>query len=246
MAFRGKSVWIHDISQELPAALALELARLGNYVLASGRDEVTLRRLIERGRGAIDGFTLDLSDHGSRLEAADRLAVMTDRLDLTICQSTPYAGPILHPVQGESMQQLTEHLFTNVVHFVDLAMPLQRRVAKPQLLVINPMQRSAPHRSHPYRAPEAALEAFVRSLSKEDPYRRHLANLVVLQAAASNPLATAASAKPLARQIIDSMEQTRFPIYIPPKPGRMRRMLAWRPAGWYRSRHKLTASAKGG
>lgn len=241
MGIRGKSVWIHDASHDLTADLALELAQMGNHVVVSGRDEMSVQRLIARGDGAIVGFPFDIASREARERAAAALSVMTDKLDIAICHNTPDSTAGLHLLQGSTMEHLTASLFTNAVHFVTMATPLLKQAARPRLLLINAMDRLAPHRREVYRAPEAALESFSRTLARDETYKKFSVNLLLVNA----PLAgSAPQGATLSRQIIAAIGQPGLTIRIPPRRSRLRQILAWRPRSGYRMRDGLTILEK--
>lgn len=245
MAIRGKSIWIHDISEELAGALALELSQMGNHVLVSGRDEVAMRRLAELSGGAISGFALDLQDRESRERATAGLSVLTDTLDIAICHNNPENPGAVPGLQGRVMEQLTSGLFFDAVRFVEIATPLLQLSAKPQLLIINTLDKAMPYRRDLYRAPDAALESFTRALARDESYRKFSVNLALVDKAASPVTAAGNASLSLPRQIIAAMGQAQMPIRIPPRQNRLRQFLAWRPRGWYRSGIGLASAQKG-
>jgi NAD(P)-dependent dehydrogenase (short-subunit alcohol dehydrogenase family) len=166
MQITGKNIWLTGATSTLGQELARQLAAAGNHVIASGRDETALQRLVEDTGGAISRLALDLADPASMQRAAARLGIITDRLDLLIIGAQRCESIDPNHFNPTAIQRVMEVNFAGAMATVATALPLMRRAPRPHIIFISSLKTLLPApRAEAYGSSKAALEYFARSLA---------------------------------------------------------------------------------
>ena len=162
----GKVVWVTGASSGLGKSLALELARQGNQVIASGRDADALAALATEHEN-LHPLRFDITDDRALEEAPARLSSLAGHLDQVIlnagvCEYLDFPNP-----DWDAARRVMEVNFFGSVKCMQIALPLLRRSREPRphLVVIGSQVTAAPFpRAEAYGASKAALQYFCDSL----------------------------------------------------------------------------------
>lgn len=166
MNLTGKTIWLTGATSDLGRQLALQLAARGNHVIASGRNETALQRLVEDSGGAITRLALDLTDRGSMDRAATRLHIVTNKLDMVILNAGTCEYLNARHFDSALVHRVMEINFSGAVDTIAIALPLLEKASKPRIVVISTLGTLLGlARTEAYCASKAALESFARSLA---------------------------------------------------------------------------------
>jgi NAD(P)-dependent dehydrogenase (short-subunit alcohol dehydrogenase family) len=166
MHITGNTIWLTGATSGLGRELALQLAAAGNHVIASGRNETALQRLVEDSGGVITRLALDLTDRASMARAVERLHIVTNKLDMVIVNAgtCEYLDP--RHFDSALVRRVMEVNFSGAVDTIAAALPLLQRASKPRIVVISSLDAVLGlARTEAYGASKAALESFARSLA---------------------------------------------------------------------------------
>ena len=163
---RGKTIWITGASSGIGQAVASRLALDGNFVIASSRSEEKLQSLKARFPKHIALLACDVGDSDSMVKAAEKLASITDFLDIAIvCAGTcEYDdGPKLDEAMYQRVMQTN---FFGALATIRIALPLlQAAKEKPLLVGVGSIVvRAAFPRAEAYGASKAAFDYLFQSL----------------------------------------------------------------------------------
>lgn len=162
----GRCIWVTGASHGLGRALALQLAREGNYVIASARSHIALTELALQHPGRIKIFPLDVSGQLNLEKTAKQLREITDYLDIVICAAgvCEYEDNLhFDPSMYERMMDVN---FMGVVRIFNIALPLLRKAQqRAQFVAISSLSTCLGlPRAEAYGASKAALNYFMQSL----------------------------------------------------------------------------------
>jgi NAD(P)-dependent dehydrogenase (short-subunit alcohol dehydrogenase family) len=242
MAISGKTIWLTGATSGIGRALALALAKMGNHVIASGRNEVALRQLSEDCHGAISPMQLDVTDASSIEYAGSRLSVITDSLDMVIANARDCE--YLDPSHFDSamIKRIMAVNFFGAVSTVELALPLLRKASRPQIVVVSSLSTLVAFGgAEAYGASKAALEYFARSLAI-DLVPAKIAVSIVRPGFVATPLADKnhfampfmLSPEQASDRIIKGIDKRKAMIEFPRRLSWPLKLLAGLPALWYR------------
>lgn len=242
MAISGKTIWLTGATSGIGRALAVALARMGNHIIASGRNELALRQLSEDSKGAISPLQLDLTDPSSVELASARLSVITDSLDIVIANAgdCEYLDPAHFDV--DIFKRIMAVNFFGAVHTVKMALPLLRQASRPQIVVISSLSTVVAFGgAGAYGASKAALEYFASSLAI-DLAPQDIAISIVRPGFVDTPLTDKnhfampfiLSPQQASNRIIKGMDKRQRMIEFPKRLSWPLKLLAGFPAIWYR------------
>lgn len=163
----GKCIWVTGASSGMGKALALRLAKEGNYVIASGRRKNNLEALSVTAGGRLVPLVFDVNTNTDGLrEVKKQLSEITDYLDIVICCAgiCEYEDDLsFDPAMYERVFGVN---FLGVIRTLHIAMPfLRASKLRPHIVTIGSLSSTAPFpRAEAYGASKAALEYFMKAL----------------------------------------------------------------------------------
>lgn len=167
MAIHNRCIWLIGATSGIGKALALELARQNNFVIASGRNAQALDQLAVAAQGKIKPLAFDVTASGAELGVASQaLGAITDYLDCVIyCAGIcEYENELaFDPVMYERVFAVNFHGAVKTMH---IAMPLLRRASdRPQVALVGSLSSVVGFpRAEAYGASKAALDYFAQAL----------------------------------------------------------------------------------
>ena len=235
MNITGKTIWITGASTGIGAQLARELARMGNHVIASGRNETALRRLATDEAGAITPLRLDITDPEAIRRAQRELAVLSHSLDIVIATAADFE----YVERGQVDMGVLEHMirvnYLGAAQTAALGLPLLRRASRPQLAFVSSLTTGLPlGRAKAYGASKAALEYLAQALAV-DLQTAGIAVTVIrpgYAASGARPIPLALPLEVASSRIIDGLARRKPLIQFPRRLAWMIRLLAMFPGAW--------------
>jgi len=176
MMISNEVIWVTGASSGIGKAVALQLAKQGNKVIASGRNTTKLSSLASESTNIV-ALETDLT----AMTAADiqtQLSSHTDHLDrIFLCAGDCLYFEIEQP-QWQIMKQVMEINFHGTVMAIEAALPLLTRKASAQhkghIIAVSSLATAAPFpKAEAYGASKAALSYFLSSL-RLDLANRHI------------------------------------------------------------------------
>ncbi|AOS98164.1 putative oxidoreductase [Microbulbifer aggregans] len=164
-AIRDKTIWITGASSGIGKALALRLARNNNFIIVSSRGRDSLLELQKAAPKHIRVLDCDVGDDAAMEEAGDRLASLTDHLDMVVaCAGTcEYDDGLTLDV--ESYRRVFDANFFGVVNTLRQALPLLAHSKKPVFAAVGSLSSVVGFpRAEAYGASKAALGYFLDSV----------------------------------------------------------------------------------
>lgn len=163
---QGKTIWLTGATSGIGLSLAKQLAAMGNHVIASGRNETALQRLVDETDGAISKLPIDLTDDLSVTQGEQKLSVLTDTLDLVIVNAGNCEYLDIEQFDSDLIERVFAINFFGAVQTVKVALPLLANASSPQIAVISSLSTVVPFgRAEAYGASKAALEYFANSMA---------------------------------------------------------------------------------
>lgn len=124
----GRVVWVTGASSGIGRALALNLARRGDRVAVSARNEAELRSLADEAKGeagSIHPFPLDITDVETCTETVQKISDELGPIDLAILNAGTH-----HPIEAEAFEaaDLTRLIGINLLGTGNCLDPLLKRM----------------------------------------------------------------------------------------------------------------------
>ncbi len=161
-----RCVWVVGASKGIGRALATQLARRGNFVIASARNEGALIALATELESRVKIVKFDVGDTDELPRVREQLTEVTDYIDTVI-----FCAGIC---EYEDKLQFDPHMyervfntnFTGLVRTLNVAIPFLRASDKcPHIVAVSSLSTSVAFpRAEAYGASKAALDYFIRSL----------------------------------------------------------------------------------
>ncbi|GAA5524479.1 fatty acyl-CoA reductase [Microbulbifer aestuariivivens] len=178
-AIRDKTIWITGASSGIGKALALRLAKNNNFVIVSSRGRDSLLELQKTAPKNIRVLDCDVGDDKAMEEAGDRLASLTDHLDMVFaCAGTCEYDDGLK-LKLESYRRVFDANFFGVVNTLRQALPLLSHSKQPVFAAVGSLSSVVGFpRAEAYGASKAALGYFLDSVRADTSrVRLHVAHI---------------------------------------------------------------------
>lgn len=177
-------IWITGATSGLGEALAIQLAKQNNLVIASGRNQHKLLSLANQYSN-IKPLVFDVTDRSQLQETRDQLVELSNgfrseqssasgHIDRVILNAgdckyfeleDSLANDDLDSANWEAFDQMLDTNFFGAVNSIRIALPLLKKADRGHLVVISSMARLAPFpKAEAYGASKAALSYLVDSL----------------------------------------------------------------------------------
>jgi NAD(P)-dependent dehydrogenase (short-subunit alcohol dehydrogenase family) len=165
-AVRNRCIWITGASSGLGRELAIQLAKAGNFVIASARSQNALSELAGLYPGRIKPLRLDVSSQLDKQAASAELLEVTDYLDMVICAAGICEYEDNLSFDPAIYQRQLDVNFLGVVRVFNLALPLLKRAQnRPHFVAISSLSTCVGMpRAEAYGSSKAALNYFIQSL----------------------------------------------------------------------------------
>jgi short-subunit dehydrogenase len=162
----GRCVWITGASSGLGKALAIELARAGNFVIVSARSQLALAELAKQYPGKIKTLPLDVSRNLDLQTTATQIREITDYLDMVICAAGICEYEDNLRFNPEMYERTFDINFLGVVRILNIALPLLKKAqSRPHFVAISSLSSCVGFpRAEAYGSSKAALNYFMQSL----------------------------------------------------------------------------------
>ena len=242
VAMQGKTVWVVDAINPLGNALATALNKQGNFVIASGNDSESLSHLVRSSGGAIAELRLDLNDGASVDAAKQRLATLSDRLDVVVANHVMHEFSALDRFNAELCGRQMNSNYLAMVRTLEIGIPMLRRSRAPHIVCAGSAVTRLPlSGAEAYGASAAASEYFARALAGELKEQK-IAVSIVRAGVVSGPRREpddwtsrfAVSADEAARRLLAGMERRKRLIYLPRRLGWLAAVAGILPSAWMR------------
>lgn len=162
----NRCIWITGASSGLGRELARQLAKAGNFVIASGRSQRALAELASEYPGRIKSLPLDVSIQLDAKAALSQLRDITDYLDMVICAAgiCEYEDNLVF--DPALYQRQVDVNFLGVVRIFNLALPLLKAAQhRAHFVAVSSLSSCVGlPRAEAYGASKAALNYFMQSL----------------------------------------------------------------------------------
>lgn len=157
----SRRVWITGGGSGIGAALARNLAAMGDMVVVSGRRPAPLEQLAAEYPGRIEALPLDVADRDAVRQAMERLGPV----DLAVLAAGDHQPTPAGDFRAEAVRHLVEVNLMGVVHCVEALLPamLERRHGHLVLVASVAGYRGLPTAAG-YSASKAAVIALAESL----------------------------------------------------------------------------------
>jgi NAD(P)-dependent dehydrogenase (short-subunit alcohol dehydrogenase family) len=165
-AISNRCIWIIGASSGLGRELAIQLAKAGNFVIASARSQNALAELASLHPGRIKPLRLDVSAQLDEQAASAELLEITDYLDMVICAAGICEYEDNLSFDPANYQRQLDVNFLGVVRVFRLALPLLKRAQnRPHFVAISSLSTCVGMpRAEAYGSSKAALNYFMQSL----------------------------------------------------------------------------------
>ena len=162
----GRCIWITGASSGLGKALAVELARAGNFVIVSARSEIALANLAKQYPGRIKILPLDVSRTLDLQKASAQIREISDYLDMVICAAGICEYEDNLHFNPEMYERTLDINFLGVVRVFNIALPLLKKAqTRPHFAAISSLSTCVGlPRAEAYGSSKAALNYFMQSL----------------------------------------------------------------------------------
>jgi NAD(P)-dependent dehydrogenase (short-subunit alcohol dehydrogenase family) len=161
-----RCIWITGASSGLGKALAIELARAGNFVIVSARSQLALADLAKQYPGKIKVLPLDVSRNLDLQTTATQIREITDYLDMVICAAGICEYEDNLRFNPEMYERTFDINFLGVVRILNIALPLLKKAqSRPHFVAISSLSSCVGFpRAEAYGSSKAALNYFMQSL----------------------------------------------------------------------------------
>src|SRR5215510_1013126 len=108
-----KTILITGATAGIGRHAALELARQGHHVIATGRRESALESLAKEATGTLDAIRMDVTDKSSVRAAAEKIDLLTDGQGVDVLVNNAGYGQ-MGPIEEVTDAELRRQYDTNV------------------------------------------------------------------------------------------------------------------------------------
>lgn len=170
---QGKVAFITGATSGIGYASALEFARRGGHVAATGLNEESLQALrqavvdLPSPHGDLLALVADVRDHAALTEAAAAAEARFGRLDILVANAgVGQRGSIAESAWAD-LETLLRTNIDGVLHSIRACVPAMRRAGGGRIILISSISAGAPM---PYAAAYGASKTFVSSLASSLRY----------------------------------------------------------------------------
>ena len=241
-SLHDKTIWITGASSGIGYELALQLAEMGNYVIATARNIEKLHQLVSLCPEKIIALPGDISDASNRNQLTSALHEITDTLDVLVMSAGVVGYEDNLNLSPEMYQRVFATNFFGLVNTLAVAKPfLEKSQNKAHVVGLSSMSMMIGFpRAQAYGASKAAADYFLHSLCVDLPQRKFDVS-VVRPGFIKTPMTDAndfampflMSAEDAASRIIKGMLKRKRLIEFPSRLGWIIRMLSFFPSLWY-------------
>ena len=252
-ALTNKTIWITGATSGMGRGLAIRLAKMGNFVIASSRRVEELSLLEQEYPSAIKGLPFDVADKQQLTKVKNELAAITDQLDMVIMSAgvADYEDDL--SFHAELYEKVFSVNFFGAVNTMSLAMPLLKRAeGRAHIVGVSSLSVVAGlPRAQAYGASKAAFEYFLDSLRSDLPPKKYDVTIirpgfVTTPMTAKNDFAMPFEipADEAVDAMIAGMNKRARRFSFPWQLSGVLRLISWMPSIWYSylapkvSRHK--------
>ena len=219
----GKRIWITGATSGIGEGLALELARRGNRVFASGRDPQRLEALRGEFPDSIVPLPFDVSDRETAIRAGAKIGELAGALDIALLNAGTCEYLDARAFDSAMIERVMRVNYLGMIYCIQAALPLLRAGDERYLVG---MSSTAGYfglpRAEAYGASKAAIRYFLESL-RADLTPEGFAVSIVCPGFVKTPLTDRndfpmpmrISCERAVRHIVSGMEKRKHEIHFP-------------------------------
>lgn len=161
----GRKIWVTGASSGIGRALAVALARMGNDVVVSGRNEQELEKTRAECSDRIKCVAFDVADRAENLDAAQRVEQELGGLDIVVLNAGTCEYLNAAEFDSEMIKRVMDINYMGFVYGVEASLPLLRKSEAPYIVgMSSTVAYTGLPRAEAYGTSKAAIRHFLQAL----------------------------------------------------------------------------------
>lgn len=161
----NRRIWVTGASSGIGRALAIELAKRGNTVIASGRSEERLQEVCALMPDRIHSLPLDIAEKDENRKAAAFIEAKFGGLDISVLNAGTCEYLDVKAFDSDMIERVTRINYMGFVYGVEVSLDLLRKGKAPYLVgMSSTVAYTGLPRAEAYGTSKAAIRHFLQSL----------------------------------------------------------------------------------
>ncbi|MBL7114718.1 MAG: SDR family NAD(P)-dependent oxidoreductase [Kiritimatiellae bacterium] len=187
-ALSDNRIWVTGASSGIGQALAVALAKRGNTVIASGRNETRLQETRALCPNHIHCLPFDVASRQENKEAAHWIKREIGGLDIAVLNAGTCEYINVHAFDAEIVRRVMEINYFSLVYGVEAVLPMLRNANHPYLVgMSSTVAYTGLPRAEAYGSSKAAIRHFLQAL-RIDLAREKIAVSIICPGFVKTPL----------------------------------------------------------